>query len=59
MHNGRMPRHFPVRRLIAVLAASEPQAPDAYRARLADLEGLSHVTIEARRGALTKRPASV
>ncbi len=33
---------------IAVIAAAEPKTPDAYRARLKGLEGLSHVTIEVR-----------
>ena len=33
---------------IIVLAATDPQAPQAYRARLAGLAGLSHVTVEVR-----------
>lgn len=33
---------------IVVIAATDPQAPQAYRARLAGLEGLSHVTVEVR-----------
>lgn len=33
---------------IAVIAAAEPCPPEAYRARLAGLRGLSHVTIEVR-----------
>jgi cation diffusion facilitator family transporter len=36
---------------IAVLAADHPEPVEAYRARLAGLAGLSHVTIEVRRGA--------
>ena len=32
--------------LLAQLVAAEPLAPSAYRARLSDLPGLSHVTIE-------------
>jgi Co/Zn/Cd efflux system component len=34
--------------LLAVIAAENPEPPQAYRARLADL-GLSHVTVEVRR----------
>jgi len=34
---------------VAVIAADEPQAPQAYHARLSGLEGLSHVTLEVRR----------
>ncbi|MGE5566715.1 MAG: cation diffusion facilitator family transporter [Parcubacteria group bacterium] len=33
---------------LAVIAAAEPQDPQVYRARLADLPGLSHVTVEVR-----------
>ena len=33
---------------IAVVAATAPLAPEAYRARLKDLKGLSHVTVEVR-----------
>jgi len=33
---------------IAVIAAADPKTPDAYRARLKGLEGLSHVTVEVR-----------
>ena len=33
---------------IAVIAAADPQGPEAYRARLAGIEGLSHVTVEVR-----------
>jgi cation diffusion facilitator family transporter len=33
---------------IVVVAADPPQTPDAYRARLNGLEGLSHVTVEVR-----------
>jgi cation diffusion facilitator family transporter len=36
---------------IAVVAADDPQTPDAYRARLKGIEGLSHVTVEVRRPA--------
>lgn len=36
---------------IAVICAAEPLAPEAYRARLAGLAGLSHVTIEVRKSA--------
>lgn len=36
---------------IAVISADEPLAPEAYRARLAGLAGLSHVTLEVRRSA--------
>jgi Co/Zn/Cd efflux system component len=32
--------------LIATVVANEPQAPAAYKARLEELPGLSHVTIE-------------
>jgi cation diffusion facilitator family transporter len=34
---------------VAVVAAARPQTPEAYRARLKGLAGLSHVTIEVRR----------
>ena len=33
---------------IVVIGASSPQAPEAYRARLSGLAGLSHVTVEVR-----------
>jgi cation diffusion facilitator family transporter len=33
---------------IAVIAAADPQTPDAYRARLKGIEGLSHLTVEVR-----------
>lgn len=33
---------------VAVVAAEHPQSPEAYRARLAGLSGLSHVTVEVR-----------
>jgi cation diffusion facilitator family transporter len=33
---------------VAVVSAANPQAPEAYHARLAGLEGLSHVTVEVR-----------
>jgi cation diffusion facilitator family transporter len=33
---------------IAVISAADPRPPEAYRARLADIPGLSHVTIEVR-----------
>jgi cation diffusion facilitator family transporter len=33
---------------VAVVAADPPQPPEAYRARLEDLPGLSHLTIEVR-----------
>jgi cation diffusion facilitator family transporter len=36
---------------IAVVAAPEPASAETYRARLADLPGLSHLTIEVRRSA--------
>jgi cation diffusion facilitator family transporter len=32
--------------LIASIVSDEPQSPESYKARLADLEGLSHITIE-------------
>lgn len=32
--------------LIASIVSDEPQSPESYKARLADLHGLSHVTIE-------------
>ena len=32
--------------LIASIVSDEPQSPKSYKARLADLEGLSHITIE-------------
>jgi cation diffusion facilitator family transporter len=35
---------------LAVVAAERPQDPEAYRARLGDLAGLSHVTVEVRGG---------
>src|SRR5678816_1210718 len=31
--------------LIASIVSDEPQSPESYKARLADLEGLSHITI--------------
>ena len=34
--------------LLAVIAADDPQAPQAYRARLSGLPGLSHITVEVR-----------
>jgi cation diffusion facilitator family transporter len=35
--------------LIASLVSDHPQAPDAYKARLKGIEGLSHVTVEVHR----------
>ncbi len=32
--------------LLATIVSDHPQAPDSYKARLADLPGLSHVTVE-------------
>lgn len=49
LHLWRLgPGHHAV---IAVIAADHPQPVGAYRARLAGLAGLSHVTIEVRQGA--------
>src|SRR5690606_2289327 len=46
LHRWRLgPGHHAV---IAAVAADRPQAPDAYRARLAGLAGVSHVTVEVR-----------
>jgi cation diffusion facilitator family transporter len=46
LHLWRLgPGHHAV---IAVVAADQPQPPDAYRARLAGLAGVSHVTVEVR-----------
>lgn len=46
LHLWRLgPGHHAV---IAAVAADRPQAPDAYRARLAGLAGVSHVTVEVR-----------
>ena len=39
---------------IAVVAAAEPVATEAYRARLADLPGLSHLTVEVRRASVAQ-----
>lgn len=48
LHLWRLgPGHHAV---IAVLAADEPQAAAHYRARLAGLAGISHVTVEVRAG---------
>ncbi|MEO8113283.1 MAG: CDF family Co(II)/Ni(II) efflux transporter DmeF [Phenylobacterium sp.] len=46
LHLWRLgPGHHAV---LAVVAAGHPQDPEAYRARLAGLSGLSHVTVEVR-----------
>ena len=46
LHLWRLgPGHHAV---IAVIAAANPQSVAAYRARLAGLAGLSHVTVEVR-----------
>jgi len=42
--------------LLAVIAAETSQDPQSYRARLADLPSLSHVTIEVRRPKTTTPP---
>lgn len=48
LHLWRLgPGHHAV---IAVVAADAPQPAEAYRARLAGLSGLSHVTVEVRQG---------
>lgn len=48
LHLWRLgPGHHAV---IAVVAADHPQSAEAYRARLAGLSGLSHVTVEVRQG---------
>jgi cation diffusion facilitator family transporter len=36
--------------VVAVVCAERPEAPEAYRARLRGLPGLSHVTVEVRQG---------
>lgn len=41
--------------VLAVVAATRPERPDAYRARLSDLAGLSHVTVEVRDGYTNQR----
>lgn len=52
LHLWRLgPGHHAV---IAVIAAAHPQSAAAYRARLADLAGLSHVTVEVREGAASR-----
>jgi cation diffusion facilitator family transporter len=35
--------------VIATIVSDQPQSPEAYKARLAALEGLSHITVEVRR----------
>ena len=35
--------------LIAAVVSDHPQAPQVYKARLAGIEGLSHVTVEVHR----------
>jgi cation diffusion facilitator family transporter len=46
LHLWRLgPGHFAA---IAVIAAKDPAPPESYRARLKDLPGLSHVTVEVR-----------
>jgi cation diffusion facilitator family transporter len=46
LHLWRLgPGHHAV---LAVIAADDPQGPQAYRARLAGLPGLSHITVEVR-----------
>lgn len=48
LHLWRLgPGHHAV---IAVVAAAQPKSAQAYRARLAGLSGLSHVTVEVRQG---------
>ena len=42
--------------LIACIVSERPQAADVYKARLADLPGLSHVTIEVNPAHATGRP---
>jgi hypothetical protein len=32
--------------LIAAIVSDQPRSPESYKARLADLDGLSHITIE-------------
>jgi len=49
LHLWRLgPGHHAV---LAVIAAADPQGPQVYRARLAGLPGISHVTVEVRREA--------
>jgi cation diffusion facilitator family transporter len=46
LHLWRLgPGHFGV---VASIVSDEPQAPDAYKARLAGFAGLSHVTVEVK-----------
>lgn len=48
LHLWRLgPGHHAV---VAVIVSDEPQPAQAYRARLADLPGVSHVTVEVRQG---------
>jgi cation diffusion facilitator family transporter len=47
LHLWRLgPGHMGV---IATVVSDQPQSPEAYKARLAALEGLSHITVEVRR----------
>jgi cation diffusion facilitator family transporter len=43
--------------LIAAVVSEQPQSPDAYKARLEGIAGLSHITIEVHRWEQGSRPA--